>query len=324
MIFFLRFGGRSGKLNSRSGCVFRNAAGRQTVAAVWRLFYLRPCTIPVPTLRPYLTRTAFSSALARSAACPDQQHPGTLPRLSIVSGDRYSVFKVPVGSPTLVELGQLKSQHIYLELLYVRWYDRFSRMGVFSDRGSPEDQQMLEELKALPELLPQYQKQVERFFDLVLDVDGAGRDPQQQASQQYLYDAPRDPELFAFRPIPLGFEPVEPGRCSPVLYSGSVRDMIDYALRSCVERGITVRRCKNCGRWFPQTGRVSAEYCERPVARGSRPAGRPGPSSSGPRSSLTTRCSRLTARNTRSVLPGSRQAVSPTPTSTPGASRPER
>ncbi|MFQ7401488.1 MAG: DUF6076 domain-containing protein [Neglectibacter sp.] len=33
-----------------------------------------------------------------------------------------------------------------------------------------------------------------------------------------------------------------------------------------MERGITVRRCKNCGRWFPQTGRVSAEYCERPVA----------------------------------------------------------
>ena len=47
-----------------------------------------------------------------------------------------------------------------------------------------------------------------------------------------------------------------------------ISDMIDYSLRSCVERGITVRRCKNCGRWFPQTGRVSAEYCERPVASG--------------------------------------------------------
>ena len=44
--------------------------------------------------------------------------------------------------------------------------------------------------------------------------------------------------------------------------------MIDYSLRSCVERGVTVRRCKNCGRWFPQTGRVSAEYCERPVKYG--------------------------------------------------------
>ena len=44
--------------------------------------------------------------------------------------------------------------------------------------------------------------------------------------------------------------------------------MVDYSLRSCVERGVTVRCCKNCGRWFPQTGRVSAEYCERPVAPG--------------------------------------------------------
>lgn len=127
---------------------------------------------------------------------------------------------------------------------------------------------MMDELKALPELLPRYQKQVQKFFDLVLDVDRAGRNPQQQASLQYLYNAPKDPELFVFRPIPLSFEPVEPERCSQVLYSASISDMIDYSLRSCVERGITVRRCKNCGRWFPQTGRVSAEYCERTVANG--------------------------------------------------------
>lgn len=172
------------------------------------------------------------------------------------------------GTDAMVELGQLKSRHIYLELLYVRWYDRFSRMGIYGDRGSAEDQQMLEELRHLPEKLLLYQKQVQRFFDLVLDVDSAGRDPQQQAAMNYLYDRPKDPDLFCFRPIPLSFEPVEPGRCSPVLYSASILDMIDYSLRSCVERGITVRRCKNCGRYFPQTGRVSAEYCERPVAEG--------------------------------------------------------
>lgn len=172
------------------------------------------------------------------------------------------------GTDAMVGLGQLKSRHIYLELLYVRWYDRFSRMGIYGNRGSAEDQQMLEELRHLPEQLLLYQKQVQRFFDLVLDVDSAGRDPQQQAAMNYLYDRPKDPDLFCFRPIPLSFEPVEPGRCSPVLYSASILDMIDYSLRSCVERGITVRRCKNCGRYFPQTGRVSAEYCERPVPRG--------------------------------------------------------
>ena len=172
------------------------------------------------------------------------------------------------GTDAMVELGQLKNRHIYLELLYVRWYDRFSRMGIHRDRGSAEDQQMLEELKALPELLPRYQKQIRRFFDLVLDVDRAGRDPQQQAAMNYLYDNLKDSEMFRFHPIPLSFEPVEPGHCSPVLYSASILDMIDYSLRRCVERGVTVRRCKNCGRWFPQTGRVSAEYCERPVAEG--------------------------------------------------------
>ena len=174
------------------------------------------------------------------------------------------------GTNAMAELGQLKQQHIYLELLYVRWYDRFSRMGTFGDRGGEEDRQMLQELRRLSEQIPLYQKQIQRFLELVLDVDSAGRDPQQHASRNYLYDAPKDPELFAFHPISLGFEPVEPGRCSQVLYSGSIADRIDYSLRSCVERGITVRRCKNCGRWFPQTGRVSAEYCGRPVAPGQR------------------------------------------------------
>lgn len=172
------------------------------------------------------------------------------------------------GTAAMAELGQLKSRHIYLELLYVRCYDRVSRMGANIPVSEQENQQILEELRELPEQLPLYQRQVQRFFDLVLDVDQAGRDPQKQAAAHYLYDAPKDPELFVFRPIPLNFEPVEPGRCSPVLYPLHILDMIDYSLRSCVERGITVRRCKNCGRWFPQTGRVSAEYCERPVASG--------------------------------------------------------
>ena len=172
------------------------------------------------------------------------------------------------GTDAMVELGAIKDRHIYLELLFVRWFDRFARIGICDDRGGVEDRQMLEELRRLPKQLPLYQSQVRRFFALVLDVDSAGRDPQQQAAQNYLYDMPKDPDLFQFRPIPLSFEPVEPGRCSSVLYSAGIADMIDYSLRSCVERGVTVRRCKHCGRWFPQTGRVSAEYCERPVAKG--------------------------------------------------------
>ena len=49
--------------------------------------------------------------------------------------DRWSrliaEFDRDAGTEAMVELGQLKSRHIYLELLYVRWYDRFSRMGIY-------------------------------------------------------------------------------------------------------------------------------------------------------------------------------------------------
>ena len=171
-------------------------------------------------------------------------------------------------SNAMGKLGALSGIHIYFWHLYVQCYYRLSAMNTQNGRRSAEDQQLLDELRQLPEQLPLYQQQIQRFFELVLDVDSAGREPQAQAAENYFHDTPKDPDLFSFRPIPLSFEPVEPGRCSPVLYSSNIRDMIDYSLRSCVERNITVRRCKNCGRYFAQTGRVSAEYCERPVPRG--------------------------------------------------------
>ena len=57
------------------------------------------------------------------------------------------------GVRTLMDLGDLGSRHIYLHLLYVRWFERFGRMGITQDRGSREDQEMLEELQGLPEQL---------------------------------------------------------------------------------------------------------------------------------------------------------------------------
>ena len=170
------------------------------------------------------------------------------------------------GTSALVELGELKEQHIYFQLLYTRCHNRNSNPNC--ERGDAEDQQILTELRDVAAQLSQYQKQIQRFFELILDVDQAGRDPQKQAWSNYYHNEPKDPELFKFRPIPVSFEPTEEDRCSPVLYSASILDMIDYSLRTCVERDITVRRCKNCGRWFPQMVRVSAEYCERPVPKG--------------------------------------------------------
>ena len=81
-------------------------------------------------------------------------------------------------------------------------------------------------------------------------------------------DRPGDAGLFPFRMLTTRFEPVDGDTCAPVLYAHTVGDMISFSLQRCVEQNITVRRCKNCGRYFAQTGRVSAEYCQRPIPEG--------------------------------------------------------
>lgn len=167
----------------------------------------------------------------------------------------------------MAELGALSEQHIYFRLLYTRCYACISN----PDLDKAEINSISTELKAISAQLSNIKAQVEQFLESVLDVDSAGREPQKQAATYYDHNTPRSAALFQFHPIPLSFEPVEPDRCAPALYSASIRDMIDYSLRNCIERGVTVRRCKNCGRWFPQTGRVSAEYCERPVAHSEQP-----------------------------------------------------
>ena len=132
----------------------------------------------------------------------------------------------------MVELGMLAEKHIYLHLLYTRCYSCSSRR----DLGKAPLQAITLDLKEFAKQFSETRKQVEKFLECVLDVDSAGREPQKQAAKNYHHDQPRNPELFRFKPIPLSFEPVEPGRCAPVLYSSAVRDMIDYSLRSCGEQ----------------------------------------------------------------------------------------
>ena len=220
----------------------------------------------------------------------------------------------------MVELGMLAEKHIYFRLLYTRCFGCISVNGF----DQAEIQAIALDLKEFAKQFSETRKQVEKFLECVLDVDSAGREPQKQAAKNYYHDQPRDPELFRFEPIPLSFEPVEPGRCAPVLYSSAVRDMIDYSLRSCVERGVTVRRCKNCGRWFPQTGRVSAEYCERPVKYGEQRCREIGAFRQWTKNRPTTRFSRRTARSIKSASRGSKPAASPTSSFMRGARKPEK
>ena len=84
----------------------------------------------------------------------------------------------------------------------------------------------------------------------------------------YEHDVGGDAFSFRFHPIPISYELVKEGQIVPVLYSSNILDIIEFALRTCVEREITVRRCKNCGRYFARIGRGKVEYCGRSPAKG--------------------------------------------------------
>ena len=100
------------------------------------------------------------------------------------------------------KLGGLASIHIYFQLLYVHCYYRQTAMFIQNDRGSAEDAQMLDELRQLPEQLPLYQQQIQRFFELVLDVDSAGREPQAQAAKNYFPRLSERSRPVLFPPYP--------------------------------------------------------------------------------------------------------------------------
>ena len=157
-------------------------------------------------------------------------------------------------------LGELGARHIYFQLLYLRYFERKATGNIAS--------RMAEELRLLPAQLKVYQEQAQTFLGRILDIDRVGRGVRQNAKAAYFFDQPHDTALFHFEPVPVSFGVIMNGDCGEILYPNTIRDLIDFSLRECVRREIPVRRCRNCGRYFPITGRITAEYCSRPSPSG--------------------------------------------------------
>jgi len=157
-------------------------------------------------------------------------------------------------------LGKLAERHIYFKLLSLQWFWRKAEGCI--------EPQMAEEMRQLPEQLALYQKQAQTFLENILDIDRVGRDVQKNIRENYVFDQPRDPALFCFNPIPVSFGPMGEDSYGAILYPDSIRDLIDFALRDCIAQNFPVRRCRNCGRYFSVTGRITAEYCSRPQPSG--------------------------------------------------------
>ena len=147
--------------------------------------------------------------------------------LRCISDDLESLDRERVTN-AMVRLGALAEMHSFFRVLYAKWF-YFRSVGFGNTEAAVSG--ALDELRSLPEELPLYQKQIQRFFELVLDIDKAGREPSRQVLRYYHFDQPNqpsDPELFPFRLLTTRLEPVDGDTCAPVLYANTVADMISF------------------------------------------------------------------------------------------------
>ena len=89
--------------------------------------------------------------------------------LRCISDDLESLDRERVTN-AMAKLGALADTHSFFRVLYTKWFYLHS---VGFENATTAVSEALNELRTLPEELPLYQKQIQRFFALILDIDKA-------------------------------------------------------------------------------------------------------------------------------------------------------
>lgn len=162
----------------------------------------------------------------------------------------------------LVGLDELAEAHIYFQQLRLDWQDRFQRAAATEDPALV-DLLPRKELTHIPSNVDQIQKQIQRLFQNVLDIELGKKSPVQELMTNYYNREGSEPlNTFQFSSLPMRFEPVDAHTFTEILYPNTIYDLIDYSLRQCIQREQRMRVCKNCGLYFAVKGRGTAEYCD--------------------------------------------------------------
>ena len=211
-------------------------------------------------------------------------------------------------------LSYFRGNNAYFGLLLWSWQHR---------RPCESVEQWMRQLKAMPKKLARLQRQALDLFDHVLNTDLDKQTPEQRMAAYYADNPEYCIMVYKFQPQRLYYEMYDGDTFAEVLYPDSIYDLIDYHLKECIRRGVKLRKCKNCGRYFVVSGHGGAEYCDRSF-NGGRTCKETGVCGCGRLSITRMSCFGSTAGSTRSGLPVSAQAAPRRSNSTHGASRPER
>jgi len=116
-------------------------------------------------------------------------------------------------------------------------------------------------LEAKAERMTLLQKKLETLFSNVFDVLPEGKHmPEKLAKYAAAHDAS---DRFSFSVISTGYEQVERGAFTEILYPNSVEEIVEFFVREILRRELRFRRCKSCGKYFALTGYSNTEYCDR-------------------------------------------------------------
>ena len=162
----------------------------------------------------------------------------------------------------LAGLDELAEAHIYFHQLRLDWLQRFNQ-AANSDGSDLIDLLPRKDLTHIPSNLDTMQRQIQRLFQEVLDIDlGKKASVQELMASYYKREGSDTLNTFQFCVLPLKFELVDSHTFTEVLYPKTIYDLIDYFLRECVQREQRMRVCKNCGLYCAVKGRGTAEYCD--------------------------------------------------------------
>lgn len=162
----------------------------------------------------------------------------------------------------LTGLDELAEAHIYFQQLRLSWQHRLERAATIEGIALI-DLLPRQELTRILISIDNTQKQIQRLFQSVLDIELGKKSPISELMATYYGRESSDTlNTFQFSALPLKFELVDKNTFTEVLYPNSVYDLIDYYLRECVQREQRMHVCKNCGLYFAVKGRGTAEYCD--------------------------------------------------------------
>lgn len=180
-----------------------------------------------------------------------------------ISGQRMTKKALPIGQSILdfyyleVEEGdefteqrlkQLAKECVFLQLYLLQLQD-----GQLSQ----------EELAGFPAMYSALRHKLKPYFYIALNGNEA-LPPMQLLKKLYSNDEFDDLlELTPLRTQHQFFPKENPPLFASVLLAETLEDVLVFLLQSYISRGMTFKLCRNCVRFFPNTGHGNASYCGR-------------------------------------------------------------